>query len=192
MNQAEYNSHLQQQIEQLTAQVTQLSRKPTQVLLIQEEPRGPSQLVEIPVPAQIVSKVVLPDIQQLRSQVGQIIIVKAIRLIPDTILPTAPTLGGINAPLTELQKISFVIYCEGWEKGQLIPALELVDTFTEASGVPLKFKTTRFADWKNVDWSKSFLQYSNGTPSSGAAYNVLIEVEYVKLDAQNQEIVGPS
>ena len=162
------------------------------IVLIQEEPRGPSQLIEIPVPAAAVSKVVLPDIQQLRSQVGQVIIIKALRLIPFTLLTNSPTVGAVNAPLAELQKISLVLYCEGWEKGQLIPILTLCDTFTEASGVAWKAKTVRFDNWKNVDWSKSFLQYSNGTPSSGLAYTVILEAEYVKLDAQNQEIIGPS
>src|SRR5882672_4256197 len=151
------------------------------IILVQEEPRGPSQLIEIPVPAQVISKLLLPDIQQLRSQVGQIIIIKALRVIPDVVLVTAPTIGGPNAPLTELQKLSLVLYCEGWEKGQLIPLLTLVDTFTEASGVPWKSRTTRFDNWKNVDWSKSFLQWSNGTPSSGTAYSVILEAEYVKL-----------
>lgn len=160
--------------------------------LVQEEPRGPSQLIEIPVPALAVQRVQIPDIQQLRSQVGQTIIIKALRLIPASILTNAPTVGGINAPLTELVKISLVLYCEGWEKGQLIPILTLCDTFTEASGVPFRPHTTMFDNWKNVDWSKSYLQYSNGTPSSGVAYTVVLEAEYVKLDAQNQEIVGPS
>ena len=160
------------------------------MILVQEEPRGPSQLIEIPVTAGV-SKVTIPDIQQLRSQVGQVIVIKAMRLIPDSLLTNAPTIGGINAPLTELVKISLTLYCEGWEKGQIIPILTLVDTFTEASGVPWRSKTTRFNDWKNVDWSKSFLQFSNGQVSVGA-YSVLIEVEYIKLDAQNQPIVGPS
>jgi hypothetical protein len=84
------------------------------------------------------------------------------------------------------------LYCEGWEKGQLIPLLTLNDTFTEASGIGFRPHTTYFDNWKNVDWSKSFLQYSNGTPSSGVAYNVILEAEYVKLDAHNQEIIGPS
>jgi len=126
--------------------------------LVQEEPRGPSQLIEIPVPTAGVGRVPLPDIQQLRSQVGQVIIIKALRLIPVSVLSLAPTLGGANAPLTELVKISLVLYCEGWEKGQLIPILTLADTFTEASGIPTRFRTTRFDNWKNVDWSKSYLQ----------------------------------
>ncbi len=176
---------------------TQLKRPgpleaPNNMILIQEEPRGPSQLVEIPVGQNGLNKVPLPDVQQLRSQVGQVIIVKAIRLITDTVLVNAPTIGGIVAPLAELQKISLVIYCEGWEKGQLIPILTLNDMFTDASGIPWKQNTTRFNNWRNVDWSKSFLQYSNGTPSANTPYTVLLEVEYVKLDAQGYEIIGPS
>lgn len=163
-----------------------------QIILFQDEPRGPSQLIEIPVRAQVVSKVTIPDIQQLRSMVGQVIIIKALRLITASVLANAPTVGGVNAPDTELVKISLVLYCEGWEKAQLIPIFTLNDMFTEGSGTPWRAKTTRFDNWKNVDWSKSFLQYSNGTPSSGAAYTVILEAEYVKLDAQGNEIIGPS
>jgi hypothetical protein len=156
---------------------------PNNMMLVQEEPRGPSQLIE---------KIVLPDVQQLRSQVGQVIIVKAIRLIPPAVLTNAPTIGGVNAPLTELVKISLVVYCEGWEKAQLIPILTLCDQFIEGSGTPYREKTTRFNNWRNVDWSKSYLQYSNGTPTAGTPYSVLLEVEYIKLDAQGHEIIGPS
>jgi hypothetical protein len=165
---------------------------PNNMMLVQEEPRGPSQLIEIPVNANGLQKIVLPDVQQLRSQVGQVIIVKAIRLIPPAVLTNAPTIGGVNAPLTELVKISLVVYCEGWEKAQLIPILTLCDQFIEGSGTPYREKTTRFNNWRNVDWSKSYLQYSNGTPTAGTPYSVLLEVEYIKLDAQGHEIIGPS
>jgi hypothetical protein len=164
----------------------------TNMVLIQEEPRGPSQLIEIPVIQNGLNKVQLPDVQQLRSQEGQIIIIKAMRVIPAAVLTNAPTIGGITAPLTELVKICLVLYCEGWEKGQLIPLCTLIDTFVEGSGVPYRAKTARFNDWRNVDWSKSYLQYSNGTPSAGSPYTVLIEVEYIKLDSQNRPIIGPS
>lgn len=165
------------------------------IILVTQEPRGPSQLVEIPVPAQVVSRVALPDVQQLRSQVGQIIVIKALRLISNKVLTNAPVSGFATATLAELKKISLVLYCEGWEKGQLIPLLTLndvVDADSTATGIPYRVVTTRLSDWRNVDWSKSFLQYSNGTPSSGAAYAVLLEVEYIKLDSAGKEIVGPS
>lgn len=164
----------------------------SRVILVQEEPRGPSQLIEIPVTQNGLGRVNLPDIQQLRSQVGQVIIIKGLKLIPPTVLTNAPTLGGPNAPLTELVKMTLTIYCEGWEKGQLIPILTLNDFFIEGSGTPYRMNPTKFADWKNVDWSKTYLQFANGTVSAGTPYNVLIDVDYIKLDAQNQEIIGPS
>lgn len=162
------------------------------IILVQEEPRGPSQLVEVPVPTNGVAKVVFPDIQQLRSTVDQRIIVKAIRLITFPVLALAPTLGGANAVLTELQKISLVIYCEGWEKAQLLPILTLNDMFVEGSGIPYRKNQTRFNNWENVDWSKTYLQYSNGSVVVGAPYNLLFDVEYIKLDGKNREIIGPS
>lgn len=161
-----------------------------QNILVQEEPRGPSMLIEIPVPAQVVSKVALPIIQQLNNDTTQKIIIKGLRLIPDFLLTAAPTNGGINAPLTELQKISLTLYSQGWEKGYLIPILSLNDSFCEGSGVPFRMHTTKMADWTNVDWNKSYLQYGNGTPSSGNAYNIILEVEYVRLDNNGNLIDG--
>lgn len=157
-----------------------------------EEPRGPSQLIEVPVITAGTSKVQFPDIQNLRSQVGQVIVIKAIRLITPSVLPVASTSGLPNATLAELQKLCVVIYCEGWEKGQLIPVFTMNDMFTEASGEPFRYQKMRFADWKNVDWSKTYLQYSNGTVSAGTPYAVMFDVEYIKLDSQGAPIVGPS
>lgn len=149
--------------------------------LVQEEPRGPSQLIEVAVPAQVVSVVQIPVIQNLQNQTDQIVIVKAIRVIPDSVLTNGPVQGLVNAPLAELQKASMVIYSENWIKGQLIPLCSLIDIFTEASGIPWKSRTTRLDSWRNVDWGKSFIQYSNGTPSSGLTYEFIFEVEYQKF-----------
>jgi len=167
-----------------------------EVLLVQEEPRGPSQLVEIPVTVNGSQKVKLPDVQQLRSQEGQTIIIKAVRLITFKVLPRCMTLNLVSAPLAELQKISLVIYCEGWEKAQLIPLLVLNDVAdgdaTTATTIPYRNKATRFNNWRNVDWAQSYLLYSNGTVSATAPYGVQLEVEYIKLDARGQQIIGPS
>lgn len=167
-----------------------------EIILVQEEPRGPSQLIEVPVPAQVIQRVQFPDIQQLRSQVGQKIIIKGIRLITDKVLANSPTLGLTNATKGELQKISLVIYSMGWEKGQLIPVLTLNDMndsdSTDATTIPFRNNPTRFSNWENVDWPKTYLQYSNGTPSDGSAYAVLFDVLYEKLDSQGQPIITPS
>lgn len=161
-------------------------------VLVREEPRGPSMLIEIPKVAGILTRLTLPDVPNLRNQIDQRIIIKALRLIPDSILTVAPTLGGINAPLTELIKMSLTLYSEQWEKGQLIPILTLCDTFTEGSGIPWRDRTAQFANWQSVDWNKSYIIYGNGAPSIAGAYNVLLEVEYVKLDKLGTPIIGPS
>lgn len=162
------------------------------IILVQEEPRGPSQLVEIPVPTNGASKVFLPDIQQLRSTAGETIIVKAIRLITVDVLTGGIISLAANAPITELQKLTLVLYCEGWEKGENIPLLTLNDMQAPGSTAPHRYHQTRFSNWRKVDWTKSFLQWVNGTSSAGTPYVVMLDVEYIKLNAANQEIVGPS
>lgn len=165
-----------------------------QIILVQEEPRGPSQLIEVPIPAQAVSTVAFPDIQQLRSMSGQRIIIKAIRLITAKVLAVGPTTNLNNAAIAELRKCSLIIYCEGWEKGQLIPVLTLNDVAdadaTAATTIPYRQNPSKFANWENVDWSKTKAIFNPVT--SGAAYCLMFDVEYVKLDSQGKEIIGPS
>lgn len=160
--------------------------------LVQEEPRGPSQLVEIPVTANGATKVTIPDQPNLRNQLDQKIVIKALRVIPATVLTNAPQNGNAVSPLAELQKAVLTLYCEGWEKGQNIPLCTLIDTFTEASGIPWKDRTTQLSNWENVDWNKSSINYANGTSSAGQPYTFVLEVEYVKIDKYGNEIVGPS
>lgn len=159
------------------------------LIFVQEAPRDASQLIEIPVPNNGVQRVNFPDVQQLRSLVNQRIIVKEMRLITVDVLTNAPVGGQPVAPTAELQKISLIIYCEGWEKAQAMPILILNDVQNTA---PHRFQGTRFNNWANVDWSKSLIQFSNGTVSAGAPYAVLIDVVYLKLDASGKEIIGPS
>jgi hypothetical protein len=162
-------------------------------LFVAQEPRGPSQLVEIPVQLAGVNKVQMPDVQQLRSDLTQTIIIKGIRLIPPTVLSFGPISGFQTAPLTELVKISAVFYSEGWEKGQLIPILTMNDFFIEATGTPFRHFPTKFNNWQNFDWAKSFLSYSNGTVTvlpGGKPYVVMLDVEYERLDANQNPISG--
>lgn len=165
------------------------------IILVQEEPRGPSQLVEVPV-AVATQRQRLPDVQQLRSQEGQTIIIKAIRLITPKVLPNAMTIAGTNAPIAELQKICLVLYSEGWEKGQMIPLLTLNDVAdadaTTATTIPYRNQATRFNNWRNVDWAQSYLQYANGQAAANTPYVVMFDVEYIKLDAYGKPIIGPS
>jgi len=164
------------------------------IILVQDEPRGPSQLIEVPVTMAGRQRINFPDVQQLRSTVDMRIIIKSMRLIPLAVLSNAPTIGGQNAPDTELVKMSLVIYCEGWEKAQLIPVFILNDTNCgSGSTTPHRVASTKFANWQNVDWTKTYLQLGNGTSTvlpGGDPYNVIFEVEYLRIDAQGKEVVG--
>lgn len=162
------------------------------LVLVQEEPRGPSQLIEIPVTQNGLQRVNFPDIQQLRSMANQMIVIKGIRAIIPQVLSNGPITGFATSPIAEMAKISLVIYCEGWEKAQFLPLLSLNDITVPTVAAPHSQSAARFNDWKNVDWSKTYLQYSNGTVSAGQPYAVLLDVLYEKFDMQGQVIIGPS
>lgn len=161
-------------------------------VIVQDEPRGPSVLIEVPVPNNGSQRIPFPDISQLRSTIDQRIIIKSLRLISVEVLTNGIISAAVNAPVTELPKMSITIYAEGWEKGQTIPILTFNDFAFTTGAIPNRFHSTRFSNWVNVDWPKSYIQFANGTVSAGAPYVVLLDCEYVRLDAQNNEIVGAS
>lgn len=162
-----------------------------QMLLIQEEPRGASMLIETLVtPGQTI--VTLPVVQELTSDTTQRVIIKAIRLITVAELTIAPVAGNPNAPLTELQKIVFQMYSQGWLKGNNVPLLGFNNTFTEGTGIPWRDKTTRLQNWTNFDWNKSKFVFANGTVSVAPQYNIILDVEYIRFDQNGKEIKGTS
>lgn len=165
------------------------------ILLIQEEPRNCSELVEVPVTATGLFRINFPDNQQLRSLVTQDVRIQGMRLIINDVVTNGPITGFLTAPLTELKKCFLVLYCEGWEKAHYIPLLTLSDVNVPGGAQAHRYAPTKFGSWRNVDWGKSFILYSNGTAGSSVAggnYAFLFDVEYTKLDATGQEIVGPS
>lgn len=164
----------------------------SQAVLVQDEPRGPSILIEVNVQNNGLQRVPFPDISQLRSTVDQKIIIKGLRLISAEVLTNAMIAPNVTAPVTELQKMAITIYSEGWEKGQTIPILSFNDMVFTTGAIPYRNHATRFDNWVNVDWPKSYLQFGNGTVSAGAPYTVLLDCEYVRLDASNRVIIGPS
>lgn len=161
-----------------------------QTILVQDEPRGPSVVIEIPVNNNGSQRVPIPDINQLRSTTDLKIVLKGLRLIPSSVLTNGIISSFTNVPDSELQKMTLTIYAEGWEKGQTIPMLTFND-FQNAI-IPNRFNPTRFSDWINVDWPKSYIQFANGTSSVGAPYVVMLDCQYVRLNAQNLIVTGPS
>lgn len=163
-----------------------------QQILVQEEPRGPSILIEIPVSTNGQQRVPIPDISQLRSTTTQRIVIKGLRLISAEVLTNGVISASPTAPAAELAKMTLTIYAEGWEKGQTIPLLTLNDMVFTTGAIPYRFNPTRFDNWVAVDWPKSYIQFANSTTSAGAPYVILLECEYIRLNAENNLVVGPS
>lgn len=161
-----------------------------QIILVKEEPRNPSILVEVTIP-NAASKVQLPDVQQLRSDAGTKVIIKAIRLITPKVLARGVLVNAVNAALVDLVKMTLTLYSEGWERAQNIPVLTLNDVndsdTTAATTIPFRNSATKFANWKRVDWPKSYIQFTNGQSASQACV-LILEVEYIKMDAQDRVI----
>lgn len=156
------------------------------------EPRGPSQLVEVLVDANGRGRVPFPDVQQLRSQGDLVIVIKGLRLVTAEVLTNGPITGATAAPIAELQKISLVLYAEGWEKAQILPVLILNDMTVPGGTFAYNRAHVSLDDWKAVDWSKSYLLFSSGTVSANAPYVVMFDVEYTRMNAVTKtEIIGP-
>lgn len=162
------------------------------MIIFQDEPRGPSMLVEIPVLANGVQRVKVPPQDQLRSDEDQRVVIKSIRLVSEEVLTNGILTNAATAPVAELQKIALTLYCEGWEKGQYIPILSLNDMALPGGNVPHRYQQTNFDNWVNVSWEKSYLQFAAGTVSANAPYVVLLDVQYVKLNKLGEPITGPS
>lgn len=163
--------------------------------LVMEEPRGPSQLIEIKVLQNGLSQVVFPDLANLRNTTEQTVVIKSLKLITPSVLTFGPTSGLPTAPLTELQKMSLELYAEQWIKGANIPILTLNDMFTEGSGEPYRREKVRLNNWKNFDWGNNTkIIFSNGTVSviPAGGYVVILEAEYIKLNKNGAEIIGPA
>lgn len=163
-----------------------------QRVIVQEEPRGPSVLIEVNVQNNGQQRIPFPDISQLRSTAYQSIFIKGLRLISAEVLTNGIISANPTAPASELAKMAITIYAEGWEKGQTIPILTLNDMHFTTGAIPFRTNPTRFDNWVNVDWPKSYLQLANGTTTANAPYVVLLDCEYVRMDAQGQLIQGPS
>lgn len=149
-------------------------------------------LMEVIVDTNGQAKVTLPVLATLRNDTTQNIVIKGINLITAEVLARAPVKGSVNAPLAELQKMTLVLYSQGWLKGLNIPVLRLNDQATPGGTFPHRYHPTKFNNWTQVDWEQSYLQYSNGSVSANAPYTVIFEIEYLKLNVHGGEINGLS
>ncbi len=162
-----------------------------QLIFLQSEPRGPSQLIEVKALQNGLQRIPFEDQTQLKSTSEKKIIVKGWRLITADVLTNAPMSGNVNAPITELQKMSLVIHAEGWEKGFQIPLLTMNDMQLVGGTSPNAPQMMLFNNWTSIDWVKCYIQLSNGTNVAGQPYSVIFDILYAQFDNMGQEIRKP-
>lgn len=163
-----------------------------QFVYLKEEPRGPSELVEIPVNANGLNRIPVPDQPLLRSTANVVVVVKSIRCIVPGVLTGGILQAQNTAPIAELQKMSLTLYAQGWEKGHYIPLLTLNDVQDQTNNPPHRYTQTNFDNWENIAWDKCYLQLAANQVTANSPYVVLLDVCYIKLDQYKNEIKGSS
>jgi len=149
------------------------------------------EIVEIPV-ASGATRAAVPDQPMLKSFPGKRLIVKSIGLITAKILSHAPLSGVVNAAVAEFRKITLVVYVNGWERLHFIPLLMMNGTADADStaATTVQFVPTgpmNFDGVMDVDWTKSYLQFSTGL-TAASAYSVLLGVNYVSLNDEGLSV----
>lgn len=139
-----------------------------------KKPIGLFQEIEIPVPVGAGSKVMIPDQPQLRIQKDQKIQVQGVEVFTDVVSPVSPN-GATNAPATELAKASLVLYIKGEEKIYRYPLLALIGINDGTN--PYRQELPSF-DNLEVDWAKSYIQYSSAPAAT--PYVVLLGIQYTR------------
>jgi len=124
-------------------------------------------------------KIPFPDIPQLRSDVTQDIVIRALETFT---AESVPVDFNTNPVITfaMLQKLSLTLYIEQEQSVNNVPLVKILNLAEFAAGYFFNFEKTQFEDLM-VDWTKSFLTLSS---SLGNAANIafLLGVEYKRYD----------
>jgi hypothetical protein len=131
--------------------------------------------IELQIPTGAPTKVMFPDLPNLRNQSDQAILIKYLEIFTATVVPTTPN-GAANAPIAELKKAVVVLYVNGEESIYRIPLLKLNRLNDFAN--PYQDKHEDFEDLKNVDWAKSYILFASAPANT--PYSILFGVSYLK------------
>ena len=160
-------------------------------ILVQAAPIVNYTIVEVPVTANGLGQVPIPDQPMLKSFAGHIVVIKSIELITAKVLTNAPLSGNTTAARAEIIKASLVLYSDGWEKLQYFPLARLIaardSDSLAATTIPFSPNTPAFENLRSVDWTKSYVKYSNTLVSAAATYSFVFGVQYVVLGSGDVE-----
>lgn len=132
--------------------------------------------IELQIPTGAPTKVMFPDLPNLRNQTDQKIIIKFLEVITATVMPTTPN-GATNAPIAELKKAVIVLYNSGEESIYRVPLLKFnrINDFAN----PYQQQWESFDDLQDVDWAKSYLLFASAPANT--PYSVLLGVSYLRF-----------
>lgn len=142
------------------------------------EPIKMFEIVELLVNANQPGRFYFETQPQLRNQSDQTIIIKGVKVYLDTAYSNSqqtPAVVGLAG--TELPKAVLTLYINGQENVKEIPLAELVNINDQAN--PFQQTIEGMADLNNVDWAKSYVQFS--VAAAGTPYVIPFGVTYLRL-----------
>lgn len=137
------------------------------------------ELVELICPANSGNRVFFQDVQQLRAQSGQNVIVSAVETFSNQAITLSPT-GNTMIAIADFKKAFLVLNQGGKELINKIPLALLNrvdgDFSLAANFVPGQILPFEFEALKNVDWTKSYVMFSSAPVAT--SFSVLFGVHY--------------
>lgn len=137
------------------------------------------EMIEMQVPALSLGRVSFGGpIAQLRNQPDQIIVIKGIEIFPVTSYANSQQTNSLpGLPAADIKKAVLVLYVDGSESIKMIPLVKLIHV-NDLAG-PFEENSLSFEDLTNVDFDKSYVQFSSA--SNAAAYVIPFGISYMRL-----------
>lgn len=144
------------------------------------------ELVELTVPANSTGRVGFNTIPQLRNQSNQTIQIKSIKIYLDTVYANSQVTNSvIGMAAAELPKAVLVLYVNGEESIKMIPLAQLNNIDDLAA--PYQENFSEFDDLTNVDFDKSYVQFS--AASAGTVYVIPFGITYLRFMSNNGSMI---
>lgn len=138
-----------------------------------------TELVELSVPNATIGRATFTDQPQLRDQSNQIIIIQNVECFAVTAYANSQVNNAVAGfPSGDMPKGVLVLYVNGEESVRMIPLVKL-NHIDDGGTTPFQRDLQGFDMLSNVDWDKSFVQFSSAT--SGATVVLPFLVTYLRF-----------
>jgi hypothetical protein len=146
------------------------------------------ELVEMMVPDGSTGRVNFASIPQLRNQANQLIIVKGIDVFSEESYAFSQITNNIpGMPVAEMPNAVLVLYVNGEESVRMIPLGKLNHVQIDGGGSLFQQNLFGFDDLSNVDFDKSYVQFSVAT---AGPYVIPFGITYLRMQQNPQNPNG--